>query len=108
MLLREPLDGAGKRSPGRKCGDLARSVTWRAFIPASVFRYRGRSRRSQGSLPQHVFRLVYARRSDNVVVVYGGGATAKDAVSQAGARPTLVLVRRGDQSIYLTLSPRSE
>lgn len=32
----------------------------------------------------------------------------KDAVSQAGARPALVLVRRGDQSIYLTLSPRSE
>ena len=54
MLRREPLDGAGKRSPGWNRGDLARSVTWRAFIPASVFHYRGRSRRSQGSLPQHV------------------------------------------------------
>ena len=67
MLRREPLDGAGKRSPGWSRGDLARSVTWRAFIPASVFRYRGRSRRSQGSLPQHVFRLVYAIRSDKVL-----------------------------------------
>ena len=37
-----------------------------------------------------------------------GVSDLKDAVSQAGARPTLVLVRRGDQSIYLTLSPRSE
>jgi len=54
MLLREPLDGAGKRSPGWNGGDLARSVTWRAFNPARVFRCRGRSRRSQGSLPQHI------------------------------------------------------
>jgi len=40
MLLREPLDGAGKRSPGWNCGDLARSVTWRAFIqfPWTVWR----------------------------------------------------------------------
>jgi len=68
MLLREPLDGAGKRSPGRHCGDRARSVTWRAFIPASVFRYRGRSRRSQGSLPQQRFRLVSARRSDKGIL----------------------------------------
>ena len=68
MLLREPLDGAGKRSPGRNCGDRARSVTGRAFIPASVFRYRRRSRRSQGSLPQQCFRLVSARRSDKGIL----------------------------------------
>ena len=41
-------------------------------------------------------------------VAVNGVSDLKDAVSQAGARPTLVLVRRGDQSIYLTLSPRSE
>jgi hypothetical protein len=54
MLHCEPLDSAGKRFPGWTCGDLGRSVTCRAFIPASVFRYRRRSRRSQGSLPRHV------------------------------------------------------
>ena len=52
------------------------------------------------------------RRGDVIEQVNGdavnGVSDLKDAVSPAGARPALVLVRRGDQPIYLTLSPRSE
>ena len=38
--------------------------------------------------------------------VVGSASELKDAVSDAGSRPLLVLVRRGDQSLYLTISPR--
>jgi Do/DeqQ family serine protease len=38
--------------------------------------------------------------------VVGSASDLKDAVSNTGSRPLLVLVRRGDQSIYLTISPR--
>jgi serine protease Do len=49
------------------------------------------------------------RRGDVIEEVNGkpvtSAAALRDAVT-AGNRPALVLVRRGDQSIYLTLSPR--
>jgi Do/DeqQ family serine protease len=38
--------------------------------------------------------------------IVGGVSELKDAISAAGTRPLLVLVRRGDQSLYLTVSPR--
>jgi serine protease Do len=38
--------------------------------------------------------------------VVGSTSELKEAVSAAGPRPLLVLVRRGDQSLYLTISPR--
>ena len=38
--------------------------------------------------------------------IVGSASDFSAAVSEAGARPTLVLVRRDDQSLYLTLSPR--
>ena len=36
----------------------------------------------------------------------GSVSELKEAISTAGTRPLLVLVRRGDQSLYLTISPR--
>ena len=38
--------------------------------------------------------------------VVGSVSELKEAVSAVGTRPLLVLVRRGDQSLYLTISPR--
>ena len=50
-------------------------------------------------------------RQGDVIEEVNGKAVAsasqlRDAVSAAGTRPALVLVRRGDQSLYLTISPR--
>jgi serine protease Do len=51
------------------------------------------------------------RRGDVVELVNGqpprSAAELRDAVAKAGDRPALILVRRGDQSIYLTLSPNT-
>ena len=38
--------------------------------------------------------------------VVGSISDLKEAIATAGTRPLLVLVRRGDQSLYLTISPR--
>ena len=38
--------------------------------------------------------------------VVASASDLKAAVSAAGSRPLLVLVRRGDKSLYLTISPR--
>jgi hypothetical protein len=38
--------------------------------------------------------------------VVGSVSALKEAISTAGTRPLLFLVRRGDQSLYLTISPR--
>ena len=51
------------------------------------------------------------RRGDVVELVNGksprSAAELREAVMQSGNRPALVLVRRGDQSIYLTLAPNA-
>jgi hypothetical protein len=57
MLLREPLDDAGKRLSAEEIDDPASSVSWSAVTAARRFPAIAASRRSQGSRPQHVFRL---------------------------------------------------
>ena len=51
------------------------------------------------------------QRGDVIEQVNGKTPTSaaglRDAVAASGNRPALVLVRRGDASIYLTLSPKA-
>jgi hypothetical protein len=66
MLLREPLDGAGKRLSAQDIDDPASSVSWPAVAAARRFPAIAASRRSQGSRPQHVFG--WSGRSDDVAL----------------------------------------
>ena len=59
MLLGEPLDGAGKRGSGKVAAGQVRDL--RRTRPCVAFSRLSRaSRRSQGSLPQHISRCFAA------------------------------------------------
>ena len=71
MLLGEPLDGAGKRLSGRgHSAGQVRDLAWTR--PSEAFsRLSPESRRSQGSLPQHVFGLIHTNGKCKVGLVDG-------------------------------------
>jgi len=67
VLLGEPLDGAGTRRSALAIDDPSSSVSWPAGPAARRVPARAAcSRRSQGSLPQHMFGQGAPDRSDKV------------------------------------------